>query len=130
MGRKTHPRRGSRPQATRNKQAAPMAPRRMEMIKGGGGHMLGLVKPDAICHGNPLRLKHAFITEGKAAKALFNARANHELTGEWKTEERYYRCDYSTEFLAPYNARVDLTGTVEHFHLTSQPARPDSEERQ
>lgn len=135
MGRKN---RGTRvPQRSRNlpDAAGSSHTRRLAMIhgkipenrRGGEGYMLGLVKPDAICHGNPLRPKHAFITEGKAAKALFNARANHELVGTGKIEERYYLCPHGTNSLAPYNARIDLSGVVEHYHLTSQPARPDEE---
>lgn len=92
--------------------------------------MASLVKPDALCHGNPNRdPKYAFITEEKAAQALAHARRNHEALGAEKVEDRYYPCPYGTSSLVPFNARVDLSDIVEHFHLTSQPPRADDEEQ-
>ena len=92
-----------------------------------GRPLAPLIKPDAICHGNPLHPKHAFVTEGKAAQALRNAQANHRALGE-KVEERFYECDYGNAHLVAYSPRVDLSKAHTHYHLTSQPARPGAEE--
>jgi len=128
MGRKTHPPKSRRPQARRKSGsfAQEIIPGHEPRMSAPG--LASLVKPDAICYGNPNRAKYAFVTEGKAAKALEHARANHSHLGAGKIEERYYECPYKgTDKLVPFNVRVDLTNTVTHYHLTSQLARPNEE---